>query len=225
MEIILLERVEKLGQMGDVVTVKPGYARNFLLPRGKALRANKANLEKFESERADLEARNAEQRSAAEGQATDMENLTVSLVRAASEMGQLFGSVSARDIAAAVAEKGYAIDKRQVVMDKAIKTLGLFDVKVTLHAEVAILVTVNVARSLEEAETQLQLGHAIVASDLEEAAAEEDAAAEAAAEEEAAAEDAADEAASEETPAEEAASEEAADEEAASEEAEDSKDS
>ena len=225
MEIILLERVEKLGQMGDVVTVKPGYARNFLLPRGKALRANKANLEKFESERADLEARNAEQRSAAEGQATDMENLTVSLVRAASEMGQLFGSVSARDIAAAVAEKGYAIDKRQVVMDKAIKTLGLFDVKVTLHAEVAILVTVNVARSLEEAETQLQLGHAIVASDLEEAAAEEDAAAEAAAEEEAAAEDAADEAASEEAPAEEAASEEAADEEAASEEAEDSKDS
>ena len=225
MEIILLERVEKLGQMGDVVTVKPGYARNFLLPRGKALRANKANLEKFESERADLEARNAEQRSAAEGQATDMENLTVSLVRAASEMGQLFGSVSARDIAAAVAEKGYAIDKRQVVMDKAIKTLGLFDVKVTLHAEVAILVTVNVARSLEEAETQLQLGHAIIASDLEEAAAEEDAAAEAAAEEEAAAEDAADEAASEETPAEEAASEEAADEEAASEEAEDSKDS
>lgn len=220
MEIILLERVEKLGQMGDVVTVKPGYARNFLLPRGKALRVNKANLEKFEADRADLEARNAEQRAAAEGQATNMENLTVSLVRAASEMGQLFGSVSARDIATAVAEKGYNIDKRQVVMDKAIKTLGLFDVKVTLHAEVAILVTVNVARSLEEAETQLQLGHAIVASDIEEAAAEEDAAAEAAAAEEAAAEEAADEA-----PAEEAASEEAADEEAASEEAEDSKDS
>jgi len=207
MEIILLERVEKLGQMGDVVTVKPGYARNFLLPRGKALRANKANLEKFEAERADLETRNAEQRSAAEGQATDMENLTVSLVRAASEMGQLFGSVSARDIASAVAEKGYAIDKRQVIMDKAIKTLGLFDVKVTLHAEVAILVTVNVARSLEEAETQLKLGHAIVASDMEEEVAEEAPAEDAPAEEASAEEATPEEASAEEAPAEETAEE------------------
>lgn len=165
MEIILLERVEKLGQMGDVVKVKPGYARNFLLPRGKALRANKANLEKFEAERANLEARNAEQRSSAEGQAGSMEKLTVSLVRAASEMGQLFGSVSARDIADAVSEKGHQIDKRQVVMDRAIKTLGLFDIRIALHAEVSVMVTVNIARSLEEAETQLALGHAIIASD------------------------------------------------------------
>ncbi len=226
MEIILLERVEKLGQMGDVVTVKPGYARNFLLPRGKALRANKANLEKFEAERADLETRNAEQRSAAEGQATDMENSTVSLVRAASEMGQLFGSVSARDIASAVAEKGYAIDKRQVFMDKAIKTLGLFDVKVTLHAEVAILVNVNVARSLEEAETQLKLGHAIVASDMEEEVAEEAPAEDAPAEE--AGEASAEEAAPEEASAEEAPAEETAEETADApdeEEAADSKES
>ena len=165
MQIILLERVEKLGQLGDVVTVKPGYARNYLLPTGKALRANKANLEKFEAERADREARNADAKSAAESKAKAMDGLTVALVRAASEMGQLFGSVSSRDIADAVAAAGHELDKRQVNMDKSIKTLGLFPIRVSLHAEVDTIVTVNVARSLEEAETQAKTGQAVVARD------------------------------------------------------------
>ncbi|EHI49629.1 ribosomal protein L9 [SAR116 cluster alpha proteobacterium HIMB100] len=168
MQIILLERVEKLGQLGDVVTVKPGYARNYLLPTGKALRANKANLEKFEAERADREARNADAKSAAESKAKAMEGLTVALVRAASEMGQLFGSVSSRDIADAVIAAGHDMDKRQVNMDKSIKTLGLFPIRVSLHAEVDATVTVNVARSLEEAEKQAKTGQAVVARDDEE---------------------------------------------------------
>ena len=165
MQIILLERVEKLGQLGDVVTVKPGYARNYLLPTGKALRANKANLEKFEAERTDREARNADAKSAAESKAKAMDGLTVALVRAASEMGQLFGSVSSRDIADAVSAAGHELDKRQVNMDKSIKTLGLFPIRVSLHAEVDAIVTVNVARSLEEAETQAKTGQAVVARD------------------------------------------------------------
>lgn len=204
MQIILLERVEKLGQLGDVVTVKPGYARNFLLPQGKAIRASKANLEKFEQERADRETQNANQRSDAESRASSMSDLTVNLVRAASEMGQLFGSVSSRDIATAVTEAGHAVDKRQVVMDKAIKTLGLFPIRVNLHSEVSITVTVNIARSLEEAETQAQLGRAVISSDQDdedepemqaaeaETASSEEDTAEAAAEEKA--EDAADDA-------------------------------
>ena len=168
MEIILLERVDKLGKLGDVVNVKPGYARNYLLPTGKALRANKANLEKFEAERAERESRNQEARSAAEGTMKNMDGLSVVLVRAASEMGQLFGSVSARDIATAVEEAGHNIDKRQVVMDKAIKTLGLFPVKINLHAEVQLEVIVNIARSDEEAKTQAETGTAIVANNFEE---------------------------------------------------------
>ena len=209
MQIILLERVEKLGQLGDVVTVKPGYARNFLLPQGKALRANKANLEKFEQERADLEKRNADERSSSEALAKNMENLSVNLVRAASEMGQLFGSVSARDIASAVTEAGHAVDKRQVVMDKAIKTLGLFPIRINLHSEVAVTVTVNIARSLEEAETQAKLGHAIIASDNDfDDAPEAEAPAEAPAEAQADA--------SEEVPAEDASPAETEAEEAAS---------
>ena len=165
MEIILLERVEKLGKLGDVVTVKSGYARNFLLPTGKALRASKANLEKFEAERVEREQKNADSRTEAEQKSNQMDGLSVNLVRAASEMGQLFGSVTARDIAAAVTEAGQPVDKRQVVMDNAIKTLGLFPIKISLHAEVAISVTVNIARSLEEAETQRELGRAVIASD------------------------------------------------------------
>ena len=172
MQIILLERVEKLGQLGDVVTVKPGYARNYLLPTGKALRANKANLEKFETERADRESRNADAKSAAENTAKAMEGLTVALVRAASEMGQLFGSVSSRDIADAVVAAGHELDKRQVNMDKSIKTLGLFPIRVSLHAEVDAIVTVNVARSLEEAEKQAKTGQAVVARDDDEDEAE-----------------------------------------------------
>ena len=201
MQIILLERVEKLGQIGDVVTVKPGYARNFLLPRGKALRANKANLEKFEAEKAELVAQNDKARGEAMKVAEKMEGTAVSIVRAASEMGQLFGSVNARDISAALVEAGHEIDRRQVVMDKAIKTLGLFDMRVKLHAEVTVDVTINIARSLEEAETQLASGKAVIASELLEA------------EDEAPAiEDAV-----EEAPAEEAAAEEASEEEATAE--------
>ena len=165
MNIILLERVEKLGKLGDVVSVKPGYARNYLLPTGKALRASKANMEKFEAERAEREQKNAVSRTAAEQQSGELDGLAVNLVRAASEMGQLFGSVTARDIADAVTASGQPVERRQVVMDNAIKTLGLFPIKVTLHAEVTITVTVNIARSLEEAETQLQIGRAVIASD------------------------------------------------------------
>lgn len=190
MEIILLERVDKLGKLGDVVNVKPGYARNYLLPTGKALRANKANLEKFEAERAERESRNQEARSAAEGTMKSMDGLSVVLVRAASEMGQLFGSVSARDIATAVEEAGHNIDKRQVVMDKAIKTLGLFPVKINLHAEVQLEVIVNIARSAEEAKTQAETGAAIVANNFDEEEEIVEAAPEAPAEEEEAAEEA-----------------------------------
>jgi large subunit ribosomal protein L9 len=161
MQIILLERVEKLGQMGDLVSVKPGYARNYLLPQGKALRANKANLERFESERAQREADNLEQRKDAEVEATKMNGLAVNMVRAASEMGQLFGSVTSRDVAEAVTEAGFTITRDQVVLDKAIKTLGLTDVRIRLHPEVSVAIVVNIARTLEEAETQLKTGSAV----------------------------------------------------------------
>ena len=195
MQIILLERVEKLGQIGDVVTVKPGYARNFLLPRGKALRANKANLERFENEKAELIAMNDKAKGEAMTQANNMKDAAVSIVRAASEMGQLFGSVTARDISAALVEAGHQIDRNQVVMDKAIKTLGLFDMRVKLHAEVDVTVTVNIARSLEEAATQLESGKAVIASELLDADDEVEAVEEApAAAEEVAADEASDEA-------------------------------
>ena len=161
MEIILLERVEKLGQMGDVVSVKPGYARNYLLPQGKALRANKGNREKFETEKAQREADNLARRSDAETEAAKMDGLAVSMVRAASEMGQLFGSVTSRDISDAVTEAGFTIARTQVVMDKSIKTLGLHDTRIRLHPEVTVTVKVNVARSLDEAETQLRTGVAV----------------------------------------------------------------
>ena len=161
MEIILLERVEKLGQMGDVVSVKPGYARNFLLPQGKALRANKGNLDKFETEKSQREADNLARRSDAETESGKMDGLAVSMVRAASEMGQLFGSVTARDIADAVTDAGFTINRTQVIMEKSIKTLGLHDTRVRLHPEVTVTVRVNVARSLDEAETQLRTGVAV----------------------------------------------------------------
>ena len=161
MQIILLERIEKLGQMGDLVNVKPGYARNYLLPQGKALRANKANIERFESERAQREADNLTKRSEAETEAKKMEGLAVNMVRAASEMGQLFGSVTSRDIAEAVTEAGFTISRSQVIMDRAIKTLGLTDTRIRLHPEVSVSVIVNIARSLAEAETQLKTGVAV----------------------------------------------------------------
>ena len=164
MEIVLLERVEKLGQIGDVVNVKPGYARNYLLPRGKALRANKQNMAKFEAERSAIEERNADSKKQAEMLSESIGDLSVNLVRAASEMGQLYGSVTARDIAEAVSQAGHEVDKRQVTMESAIKNLGLFTLKLTLHAEVTKQIVVNVARSLEEAKTQLESGKAVISN-------------------------------------------------------------
>lgn len=154
MQVILLERVEKLGQMGDVVEVKPGYARNFLLPRKKALRATKQNMEGFEQRRTELEARNLEQRQEAEAVAARAEGLSVVMIRQAGETGQLYGSVSVRDIAQAATEAGFAVDRRQVLLDRPIKALGLHTVRVALHPEVFVEVTVNVARSETEAERQ-----------------------------------------------------------------------
>ena len=153
-EIILMQRVEKLGQMGEVVTVKPGYARNFLLPLGKAIRANKANLAKFEQQRAQLEAQNIKRRGEAERIAERVQGLTVVIIRQAGESGSLYGGVSARDIADLCKESGLTVARNQVLLEQPIKTLGLTPVRVELHPEVHIMVTVNVARSTEEAERQ-----------------------------------------------------------------------
>ncbi|MEJ0048791.1 MAG: 50S ribosomal protein L9 [Rhodospirillales bacterium] len=153
-ELVLLQRVEKLGQMGDVVRVKPGYARNFLLPQKRALRASKGNLEKFEQQRAQLEAQNLKRREEAERVAERVQGLTVVVVRQAGESGGLYGSVSSRDIADAVTAAGLTVSRQQVVLEHPIKTLGLTRVRTVLHPEVSIEVTVNVARSLEEAEKQ-----------------------------------------------------------------------
>jgi len=176
MEIILLERVENLGQMGDLVTVKPGYARNFLLPEGKAIRATAENRAKFDADRAQLEAENLAKRGEAEKVAEKMEGLTVQLIRAASEMGQLYGSASSRDIAEAITASGFTVAKTQVDLNNAIKTLGLFPARVVLHPEVALEVTVNIARSADEAAEQQRLGRAII-SDIAEREREEAAAA------------------------------------------------
>ena len=162
MEVILLERVEKLGQMGDLVTVKPGYARNFLLPKGKALRATAANKERFEADRAKLEAENLARKSDAEKVAAKMEGMTVVLIRAASEMGQLYGSASSRDIADQINAADVAVNRNQIDLNTAIKTLGLFPVRVVLHPEVTVEVTVNIARSADEATEQQKLGRAII---------------------------------------------------------------
>ena len=154
MEVILLERVEKLGQMGQVVKVRPGFARNYLLPQKKALRATKENLAIFEKQRAQLEAANLARRGDAEQVAQKLNGISVVVVRQAGESGQLYGSVTARDIAQAVTDAGFTIAKGQVTLDKAIKTLGLYPMRVRLHPEVAVQVTVNVAQSAEEAEMQ-----------------------------------------------------------------------
>jgi large subunit ribosomal protein L9 len=153
-ELILLQRVEKLGQMGDLVKVKPGYARNFLLPQKRAIRANKTNLARFETERAQLEAQNIKRREEAERLAERVDNLSVVIIRQAGESGSLYGSVSARDIADACGEAGLTINRQQVILIHPIKTLGLTRVRVVLHPEVSIDVTVNVARSVEEAHKQ-----------------------------------------------------------------------
>ena len=153
-ELILLQRVEKLGQMGDVVRVKPGYARNFLLPQKKALRANKANLATFEGQRAQLEAQNLRRREEAERLSERMAGLSVVIIRQAGESGSLYGSVSARDISDACTAAGLTTNRNQIVLDQPIKSLGLTSVKLVLHPEVSLPITVNVARSTEEAEKQ-----------------------------------------------------------------------
>ena len=175
MEIILLERIEKLGQMGDLVRVKDGYARNHLLPAGKALRATRANRERFERERAQLEAANLERRAEAEDIAGRMEGLSVAVVRQAGDAGQLYGSVNARDIAEAVTASGYTVARRQVALDRPIKALGLYPARLVLHPEVAVTVKVNVARSDEEARLQAA-GIDVTARDLEDEDADEAAA-------------------------------------------------
>jgi large subunit ribosomal protein L9 len=154
MQVILLERIGRLGQMGDVVTVKDGFARNYLLPQGKALRATDANRARFERERAQLEARDLELKSDAEGVSKRLDGHSFVIIRQAGETGQLYGSVSTRDIATAVTEGGFSIERRQVMLDRPIKTLGLHDVRVSLHAEVEPHIVINVARSSDEAERQ-----------------------------------------------------------------------
>jgi len=155
MEIILLERIEKLGAIGDVVTVKDGYARNYLLPNKKALRSNTANKKVFEANRAKIEADNAARRSDAEGASKSVEGKQVVLIRQSSNSGQLYGSVSVRDIVEALHADGITVvNKSMIVLERPIKTLGLFDVRVTLHPEVAVNIQVNVARSPEEADLQ-----------------------------------------------------------------------
>lgn len=156
MDVILLERIEKLGHIGDVVKVKNGYARNFLLPRGKALRANEANRKVFETNRVKIEADNAERRKAAERDSKGIDGATIQLIRQASNTGQLYGSVSARDLAEALEAQGHKIAKNQIVLDRPIKAIGLQDVRVALHPEVSVAIRVNVARSPEEAELQAQ---------------------------------------------------------------------
>lgn len=154
MQVILLERIGRLGQMGDVVNVKDGYARNFLLPQGKALRATEANKKRFESERAQLEARNLELKSEAESVSTKLAGQSFIVIRQAGDTGQLYGSVSTRDIADAVSGGGFSIERRQVMLDRPIKSLGLHEVRIQLHAEVEPHITVNVARSEDEAARQ-----------------------------------------------------------------------
>ncbi|MEM1235703.1 MAG: 50S ribosomal protein L9 [Pseudomonadota bacterium] len=172
MDIILLERVAKLGQMGEVVSVKEGYARNFLIPTGKALRANEANKARFEAEKAQLEARNLETKTEAESLAAKLDGEQFVVIRSASDAGSLYGSVTPRDAAEAATEAGFTVDKKQVALQAPIKELGLHDLTVQLHPEVDATITLNVARSTEEAELQAS------GKSIQELAAEEEAEAE-----------------------------------------------
>ncbi len=167
MKVILLERVERLGGIGDTVVVKDGFARNFLLPRQKALRATEANQKVFEAQRAQIEARNAEAKSQAEKAGEKLDGSSYVLIRQAGESGQLYGSVAARDVADAVSAEGGKVERSQVVLDTPIKTLGVHEVKVRLHSEVMITVKVNVARSQDEAERQAR-GEDVIASQFDE---------------------------------------------------------
>jgi len=168
MQVILLERIERLGNMGDVVNVKPGFARNFLLPKKKALRATDENKAFFDKKRAELEAANKQRRDAAGTLAEKVKDLSVLVVRQAGETAQLYGSVSARDIADAITAAGHTVNRSQILLDRPIKTLGLYPVRVALHPEVIESVTVNVARNAEEAERQAR-GEVITATAEEEA--------------------------------------------------------
>ena len=156
MQVILLERVEKLGAIGDIVTVKDGFARNYLLPRKKALRSNEANRKVFEANRAQIVADNATRRTNAESEAKTIDGVTITLIRQASNTGQLYGSVSSRDLAEALTADGHKVLKSAIVLDRPIKAIGLYAVKVALHAEVSVTIKVNVARSPEEADLQAQ---------------------------------------------------------------------
>ena len=167
MDVILLERIERLGQIGDVVKVKPGFARNFLLPTKKALRATAENKKRFEEQRAQIEANNLKRREEAEKIKDKVEGLKVVLIRQASETGILFGSVSSRDISEGVTKAGFTVDRRQVILDKPIKTLGLHDVRVALHPEVIVKVTANVAKSEDEAAAQEKAGGFVSAQQAE----------------------------------------------------------
>lgn len=169
MQVILMQRIEKLGQMGDIVSVKPGFARNYLLPQKKAMRATKDNLARFESQRAQLEAENLKRRGEAEQVATKLEGMTVTLIRQAGESGQLYGSVNARDIAEAVTANGVTVARGQVDLAAVIKVLGLHPVRISLHPEVSVTVTANVARSEEEAQIQLESGRVVSAEELRQA--------------------------------------------------------
>jgi large subunit ribosomal protein L9 len=162
MDVILLERVPNLGQLGQVVKVKPGYARNFLLPTKKALRATKENLAYFERQKTVIEQTNAERRAGAEILGGKVGGASVVIVRQAAESGQLYGSVTARDIADAISALGTEVERQHVVLNQAIKTLGLFEIAIALHPEVSVTVTVNIARSEEEARTQAQRGEALI---------------------------------------------------------------
>ena len=167
MKVVLLERVEKLGAIGDVVSVKDGFARNFLLPRQKALRATQANLKVFEGQRVHIEARNAEARAQAEKAGAKLEGSSYILIRQAGESGQLYGSVSGRDVSDVVVAAGGKVDRSQVILDRPIKTLGVHPVKVRLHAEVTVTVNINIARSQDEAERQAK-GENVISSQFDE---------------------------------------------------------
>jgi large subunit ribosomal protein L9 len=167
MKVILLERVERLGALGDVVRVKDGFARNFLLPRSKALRANDANMKVFEGQRVEIESRNAKAREAASKSGEKLDGASYVMIRQAGESGQLYGSVSGRDIADAVNAEGGKIDRAMVALDKPIKTLGVHPVKIRLHAEVTLTVNINIARSADEAERQAR-GENVITSQFEE---------------------------------------------------------
>lgn len=168
MEVILLERVESLGQMGDVVKVKPGYARNYLLPQKKALRATEENRREFQDKRVQLEADNLENRTEAEMVGAKLDGTSVTLIRQAGEAGQLYGSVRSHDIAEQVREAGFAIDRRQVQLPYPIKSVGMHEVRIDLHPEVSVAITVNVARSEDEASIQAKTGKAVISRDEEE---------------------------------------------------------